>query len=56
MKLFKSKRQKQLESISNTLCEIDEGVADLQSNLDDMQILAKECLVICNRIIEQLER
>ncbi|ADZ82907.1 hypothetical protein [Cellulosilyticum lentocellum] len=56
MKLFKSKRQRQLESISNTLDEIDEGIADLQQDLDEMQMLAKECLVICNRIIEQLER
>lgn len=53
---FKSKRQKQLESISNTLDDISEGIADLQHNLSDMQMLAKECLVICNRIIQQLEK
>ena len=56
MKLFKSKRQRQLEVISNILDDISEGVADLQSDLDEMQMLTKECLVICNRIIEQLDK
>ncbi len=50
---FKSKRQKQLESISNLLCEIDEGIADLQHDTDEMIRLCQECLVICDRLIKQ---
>lgn len=53
---FKSKRQKQLEVISNTLEELSEGVADLQSDLDEMQMLTKECLDICDRLIKQLNK
>lgn len=50
---FKSKRQRQLEVISNGLDELSEGVADLQSDLGEMQMLARECLEICDRLIKQ---
>lgn len=51
MRLFKSKRQRQLESISNLMDDISEGVDDLQHNTDEMIRLCQECLVICDRVI-----
>lgn len=52
---FKSKRQRQLESISNILDDMSEGVEDLQSDLDEMIRLCKECLEICDRLINKVE-
>lgn len=52
---FKSKRQRQLEIISNGLDELSEGVADLQSHTDEMIKLCQECLVICDRLIKKVE-
>lgn len=53
MRLFKSKRQRQLESISNLMDDISEGVDDLQHNTDEMIRLCQECLVICDRVINK---
>lgn len=50
---FKSKRQKKLDVISNTLNDISDNLLDCKSHLSEMQMLARECLEICDRLIKQ---